>query len=132
MYINFFPTQNSNFFCFQWFSKQFTKDYLSNYAIQDEATKVKVFRKDRDELDVVLKIVKNGRAVITKGWTKVVKALHMKEGSIWVFRFSNFNNNLKQFTPLFTVSKFVLLSAISMRFYLVLYIVLLNWIMCTC
>ena len=97
MYINLFPPQNLNFFCFQWFSKQFTKDYLSNYATQGEAIKVKVFSKDHDELDVVLKIVKDGRAVITKGWTKVVKALYMKEGLIWAFRFSNFGNNLKQF-----------------------------------
>ena len=97
MYINLFPPQILNFFCFQWFSKQFTKDYLSNYAIEGEAIKVKVFHKDRDDLDVVLKIVKAGRAVITKGWTKVVKALHMKEGSIWAFHFSNFDNNPKQF-----------------------------------
>ena len=95
MYINLFPPQNLNFFCFQWFSKQFTKDYLSNYAIQGEAIKVKVFRKDRDDLDVVLKIVKASRAVITKIWTKVVKVLHMKEGSIWAFHFSNVDNNLK-------------------------------------
>ena len=97
MYINLFPPQILNFFTFQWFSKQFTNDFLSNYTIQGEATKVKVFHKDRDELDVVLKIVKDGRAVITKGWTKVVKALHMKEGSIWAFRFSNFDDGQKLF-----------------------------------
>ena len=97
MYINLFPPQILNFFCFQWFSKQFTKDYLSNYAIQGESITVKVFSKDHDELDVVLKIVKDEWAVITKGWTKVVKALHMKEGSIWEFCFSNFDNSLKQF-----------------------------------
>ena len=97
MYINLFPPQILNFFGFQWFSKQFTNDFLSNYAIQGKATKVKVFHKDRDELDVVLKIVKDGRAVITKGWTKVVKALHMKEGSIWAFRFSIFDDSQKLF-----------------------------------
>jgi len=97
MYINLFPPQILNFFGFQWFSKQFTQDYLSNYAIEGEAIKVKVFYKDYDELDVILKIVKDGRAVITKGWTKVVKAIHMKEGSIWAFRFSNFDDNQKLF-----------------------------------
>ena len=97
MYINLFPPQILNFFGFQWFSKQFTQDYLSNYAIEGEAIKVKVFYKEYDELNVVLKIVKDGRAVITKGWTKVVKAFHMKEGSIWAFRFSNFDDSQKLF-----------------------------------
>ena len=97
MYINLFPPQILNFFGFQWFSKQFTQDYLSNYAIEGEAIKVKVFRKDHDDLDIVLKIVKAGRAVITKGWTKVVKDFHMKEGSIWAFRFSNFDDSQKLF-----------------------------------
>ena len=97
MYINLFPPQILNFFGFQWFSKQFTQDYLSNYAIEGEAIKVKVFYKDYDELNVVLKIVKDGRAVITKGWTKVVKALHMKEGSICAFCFSNFDDSQKLF-----------------------------------
>ena len=59
--------------------------------------RLKFFYKDYDEPDVVLKIVKDGRAVITKGWTKVVKAFHMKEGSIWAFRFSNFDDNQKLF-----------------------------------
>ena len=93
----FVSTTNSELLLFSVVYKQFTKDYLSNYAIQGEAVKVKVFRKDHDELDVVLKIVKDGRAVITKGWTKVVKAFHMKEGSIWAFRFSNFDDNQKLF-----------------------------------
>ena len=45
MYINLFPPQILNFFGFQWFSKHFTQDYLSNYAIEGEAIKVKVFTK---------------------------------------------------------------------------------------
>ena len=97
MYINLFPPQILNFFSFQWFSKKFTQDYLSNYAIEDEAKKVKVLYKEYDELDGILKIVKDGRAVITKGSIKVVKAFHMKEGSIWAFRFSNFDDNQKLF-----------------------------------
>ena len=97
MYINLFPPQILNFFDFQWFSKQFTQDYLSNYAIEGKAIKFKVFYKDYDELNVVLKIVKDGRAVITKGWTKFVKDFHMKEGSIWVFLFSNFDDSHKLF-----------------------------------
>jgi hypothetical protein len=33
--------------------------------------------------------VKDGRAIITRGWTKVVRTFGMEEGTLWVFRFFN-------------------------------------------
>ena len=56
-----------------------------------EATKIKVYHPDYHEngLHVFLKSVKDGRAVITRGWTKVVRAVGMKEGTIWASRFYN-------------------------------------------
>ena len=62
--------------------KQFTQDYLSNYMIGGHA-KVKVFLLEHDDyLDVFMKIVKDGRSTITRGWTRVVRAFCMEEGTI--------------------------------------------------
>ena len=53
--------------CMMWFPKQFTPDYLSKYMIGGHA-KVKVFLPDHDDyLDVLMKIVKDGRSAITRG-----------------------------------------------------------------
>ena len=56
-----------------------------------EATKVKVYNSCyRDKaLEIFLMAVKDGRAIITRGWTKVVCAYGMQEGTLWAFRFFN-------------------------------------------
>ena len=59
--------------------------------------KVKVFHPDYNEhQEVVMKTVKDGRATITRGWPRVVRALHMEEGTIWAFRFT-FSSNQNVF-----------------------------------
>ena len=64
-----------------------------------EATKIKVYHPDyhEDGLHVFLKSVTDGRAVITRGWTKVVRAFGMKEGTIWEFRFYNCSDRENDF-----------------------------------
>ena len=55
--------------------------------------KVKVFLPEHNHyLDVFIKIVKDGRSAITRGWTRVVRAFYMEEGTIWAFRFTLFSN----------------------------------------
>jgi hypothetical protein len=56
-----------------------------------EATKVIVYNSCYHDngLEVFLKAVKDGRAIITRGWTKVVCTFGMEEGTLWVFRFFN-------------------------------------------
>jgi hypothetical protein len=78
-------------FSFQWFPKQFTHDYLANYMTGVEATKVKVYNSYYHDngLEVFLKAVKNGRVIVKRGWTKVVRAFGMEEGTLWAFRFCN-------------------------------------------
>ena len=45
--------------------------------------KVKVFLPEHDDyLDVFMKTVKDGRSAITRGWTRVVRAFCMEEGTI--------------------------------------------------
>jgi len=77
------------FFSFQWFLKLFTDDYLANYMTGVEATKVKVYNScyHDNDLEVFLKAVKDGWAIVTRGWTKVVRAYGMQEGTLWAFRF---------------------------------------------
>ena len=79
------------FFSFQWFPKLFTDDYLANYMTGVEATKVKVYNScyHDNALEVFLKAVKDGWAIITRGWTKVVHGYGMHEGTLWAFRFFN-------------------------------------------
>ena len=79
------------FFSFQWFPKLFTDDYLANYMTGVEATKVKVYNScyHDNALEVFLKAVKDGRAIVTRGWTKVVRAYGMQEGTLCAFRFFN-------------------------------------------
>ena len=85
-------TMSGSFFPLQWFPKQFTKDYLSNYMIGGHA-KVKVFLPEHDGyLDVFMKTVKDGQSAITRGWTRVVRAFCMEEGTIWAFHFTLFSN----------------------------------------
>ena len=64
-----------------------------------EGTKIKVYHPDHPEdgLHLFLKSVKDGRPVITGGWTKVVRAFGMKEGTIWAFRFYNFPDSKNDF-----------------------------------
>ena len=56
-----------------------------------EATKVKVHIPcyHDNALEVFLKAVKDGRAIITRGWTKVVRAYGIQEGTLWACRFFN-------------------------------------------
>ena len=55
--------------------------------------KFKVFHPDYNEhREVVMKTVKDGRAAITIGWPRVMRALRMEEGTIWAFRFT-FSSN---------------------------------------
>ena len=59
--------------------------------------KVKVFHPDYNEhREVLMKTVKDGQAAITRGWSRVVHALRMEEGTIWTFRFS-FSSNQNVF-----------------------------------
>ena len=60
-----------------------------------EATKVEVYNSwYRDNaLEVFVKAVKDGRAIVTRGWTKVVRAYGMQEGTLWAFRFFNTDGN---------------------------------------
>ena len=39
-----------------------------------------------------MKTVKDGRSAIIRGWTRVVCAFCMQEGTIWAFRFTLFSN----------------------------------------
>ena len=55
--------------------------------------KVKVFVPDyNDYLEVLMNTVKNGWSAITRGWTRVVRAFYMEEGTTWAFRFTLFSN----------------------------------------
>ena len=56
-----------------------------------EATKLKVYNScyHDNALEVFLKAVKDGRAIVTRGWTKVVHAYGMQEGTLWAFCFFN-------------------------------------------
>ena len=86
-----YQTLVSDIFSFQWFSKLFTDDYLANYMTGVEATKVKVYNScyHDNALEVFLKAMKDGRAIVTRGWAKVVRAYGMQEGTLWAFRFFN-------------------------------------------
>ena len=83
--------ENLKFSSFQWFPKLFTNDYLANCMTGVEASKVKVYNScyHDNALEVFLKAVKDGRAIVTRGWTKVVRAHGMQEGTLWAFRFFN-------------------------------------------
>ena len=57
------------------------------------ACKVKVFLPKHDDYpEVFMKTVKDGRSAVTRGWTRVVCAFCMEEGTIWAFRFTLFSN----------------------------------------
>ena len=64
------------FFSFQWFPKLFIDNYLANYMTGVEATKFNVHNLcyHDNALEVFLKAVKDGRDMVTRGWTKVVRA----------------------------------------------------------
>jgi len=85
----------------QWFRKLFTQDYLAKYMIGGHEMKVKVFHQDYNEhREVIMKTVKNGRAAITRGWPRVVRALGMEEGTIWAFRFTfSSSHNVLEICP---------------------------------
>ena len=58
-----------------------------------ERAKVKLFLLEHDDyLGVFMKTVKDGRSDITRGWTRVVRAYCMEEGTIKAFRFTLFSN----------------------------------------
>jgi hypothetical protein len=51
--------------------------------------KVKVFHRGYNEhREVIMKTVKNGRAAITRGWPRVMRALGIEDGTIWAFCFT--------------------------------------------
>ena len=56
-----------------------------------KATNVKVYNScyHDNALEVFPKVVKVEQAIITRGWTKVVHAYGMQEGTLWAFRFFN-------------------------------------------
>ena len=56
-----------------------------------EATKVEVYNLcyHDNALEVFLKALKDGRAIVTRGWTKVVRAYGLQEGTLWALRFFN-------------------------------------------
>ena len=72
--------------------------------IDGHTMKVKVFHPDYNEhREVLMKTPKDGRAAITRGWPRVVRALRMEEGTIWAFRFT-FSSNQNVFRlSLFTI-----------------------------
>ncbi|KAE8821280.1 LRR receptor-like serine/threonine-protein kinase RPK2 [Hordeum vulgare] len=73
----------------QWFQKQFTEDYMSNYMIGGRG-KFKVYLRGHDDfLDFLIKTKKDGQSAITRGWPRVVPALCMDEDTIWPFRFTS-------------------------------------------
>ena len=116
-----------NLFPLQWLPKQFTQDYLSNYMIGGHA-KVKVFLPEHDDyLDVFMKTVKDGRSAITRGWTRVVRAFCMEEGTIWAFRFTLFSNQ-----NIFA-SFFIVFNSTSIQlWFTILYLVLMQFLnICT-
>ena len=49
-----------------------------------EATKVEVYNSyyHDNDLEVFLKVVKDGWPIVTRGWTKVVRAYGMQEGTL--------------------------------------------------
>ncbi len=96
------------FFSFQWFPKLFTDDYLANYMTGVEATKVKVYNScyHDNALEVFLKAVKDGRAIVTRVWTKVVRAYGMQEGTLWAFASSTPSAVKMIYTCLFTFTAF--------------------------
>ena len=63
------------FFSFQWFPKLFADDYLAKYMTGVETTNVEVYNScyHDNALEVFLKALKDGRAIVTRGWTKVVR-----------------------------------------------------------
>ena len=74
-----------------------TQDYLAKYMIGGHAMNVKVFHPDyNDHREVLMKTVKDGRAAITRGWPRVVRALRMEEGTIWASRIT-FSSNKNVF-----------------------------------
>ncbi|KAE8786103.1 Nudix hydrolase 9 [Hordeum vulgare] len=60
-----------------------------------EETKVKVYNSYQHDnsLEFFLKAVNDGQAIITRGWTKVVRAYGMHEGTLWAFSFFNTINS---------------------------------------
>ena len=74
-----------------------------------EATKVKVYNScyHDNALEVFLKAVKDGRAIVTRGWTKVVRAYGMQEGTFYGHSASSTPSAVKMiYTCLFTFTAF--------------------------
>ena len=68
--ISKFITTIYAYLCFQYFSKQFNDDYLSNHLNGQEARKVFI-QHPRYNIEVLLKRTKVGRAIIHSHWPKV-------------------------------------------------------------
>ena len=67
------------YLCFQYFSKQFTDDYLSNHPHGQEARK-EFIQHPRYNIEVFLKRTKVGRAIIHSHWPKVARTFNITEG----------------------------------------------------
>ena len=80
--------------CFQYFSKQFTDDYVSNHLHGQEARKVFI-QHPQYNIEVLLKRTKVGRAIIHSHWPKVARTFNITEGSIFAFRFCSFPDEIR-------------------------------------
>ena len=78
---------------FQYFSKQFTDDYLSNHLDGQEARKVFI-QHPRYNIEVLLKRTKVGRAIIHSHWPKVARTFNITEGSIFTMYDATFQRFL--------------------------------------
>ena len=80
----------NNFLFDQCLPREFTERYISKYLRAGEATKIfteKAQHPPGDVYVVYIKKAKDGRSMIHKNWTKVVRDLGMEQGTIWAFRF---------------------------------------------
>ena len=91
--ISKFITAIYAYLCFQYFSKQFTDDYLSNHLHSQEARKVFI-QHPWYNIEVFLKRTKVGQAIIHSQWPKVARTFNITEGSIFAFRFCSFPDEI--------------------------------------
>ena len=78
---------------FQYFSKHFTDDYLSNHLHGQEARKVFI-QHPWYNIEVLLKRMKVGWAIIHSHWPKVARTFNITESSKFAFLFCSFPNEI--------------------------------------
>ena len=91
--ISKFITAIYAYICFEYLTKQFTDDYLSNHMHGQEARKVFI-QHPWYNIEVFLKRMKVGRTITHGHWPKVVRTFNITEGSIFAFRFSSFPDEI--------------------------------------